>query len=130
MSKTYIVTSQNFSKAMEKLLVEYGDHAFAMAAKEAQQAARGATSELKSSAPSGGAYARGWSHKAERDGVTKYAEYVYNRGKHKSLTHLLEKPHDTGNGGSYPSHVDYTGTIARVEEEYKTKFMEGIISKL
>lgn len=129
MSKTYIVTPQNFSKALEKLVIEYGDHAYSICMKEAQQAARGATSELKSSAPSGGAYARGWSHKAERDGITKYAEYVYNRTR-PSLTHLLEKPHDTGHGGSYPKNVDYTGTIARVEEEYKTKFMEGIISKL
>ena len=57
------------------------------------------------------------------------SETVYNRTA-PQLTHLLEKPHGTGGGGNYPKNVDYTGTLARVEEEYTQKYMNEVLSKL
>lgn len=130
MSQVVICTPQEFEDVLMKLLKDYGDKVYGICRVSAREAGREATKELKSSAPSGGKYARGWTHKSEADGLTKYTEIVYNRGKEASLTHLLEKPHDTGHGGHYPKRVDYTGTIAAVEEKYKTQFMEDIKSRL
>ena len=127
--KIVVVPPAEFSKALEKLLVDYGDRAYDICRKSAKTAGRDASKELKSSAPSG-EYARGWTHKSEADGLTKYTEVVYNRGRKASLTHLMEKPHDTGYGGHYPKNVDYTGTIEAVEEKYKRQFVEEIMSKL
>ena len=93
-----------------------------------KQVTRETVSELKSAAPSGGSYSRGWSHKAAKGGPFKLSETVYNRIY--QLTHLLEKPHATGGGGHYPKNVDYTGTIARIEEKNTNRFMEELLRKI
>lgn len=131
MSETITVSPDEFAKAMKKLIDTYGDHAFQIAEETAKSTARKGASALKRSAPTGGSYARGWSHKALRFGVLSYTEIIYNRTDYQ-LTHLLEKPHRTGKykKGSYPKKKNYTGTIARVESEYGTKFYEGVIEKL
>ena len=131
MNETLTVKPEEFASAMKKLIDTYGDHAFKIAESEAKSAARKGSSELKRSAPTGGSYARGWSHKALRFGVLGYSEIIYNRTDYQ-LTHLLEKPHRTGKykRGRYPKKKDYRGTIARVENQYGTKFYEGVIEKL
>lgn len=126
---TITVSAEEFGNVLEKLMKEYGEQAFKICEDSAKTAARQGTSALKRSAPAGGSYARGWSHKALRASVTGYTEVIYNRTNYQ-LTHLLEKPHSTGGGGHYPKNVDYTGNIAKVEEEYGTKFYEGVIEKL
>ena len=129
--KIMVVPPQEFEKAMIKLLAKFGDETYNICRDAARSAGRGAVTDLKASPPSKtGKYARGWSHKAETNGFTQYAEIVYNRGKQASLTHLMEYPHDTGHGGKYPSKVDYTGNLARVEEQYTRQFVEEIMSKL
>lgn len=129
MSNSIRVTPEAFGKAMQKLIQEYGDEAYEIVEVASKNAARATVSDLKGSAPSGGSYSRGWSHKAQKNGVTKYSETVYNRTDYQ-LTHLLEKPHPTGGGGHYPKNVDYTGTIAKVEETQTERFMEEVIRKL
>lgn len=131
MSNTMVVSPEEFSDAMRKLIKQYGDHAFKIAEDTAKSSARQGASALKRSAPTGGSYARGWSHKALKYGVLSYTEIIYNRTDYQ-LTHLLEKGHRTGKykRGSYPKRKNYTGTIANIENQYGTKFYEGVISKL
>ena len=122
-----VVRPEQFEKAVMKALAEYGDKTTEMLGSVTKSNARQAASALKGQAP-GGEYSAGWSHKAQKGGAYKLSETVYNR--QYQLTHLLEKPHATGGGGHYPKKVNYTGTIARVEEEYTNKFMEEVINAL
>lgn len=127
MSGSVVVRPEAFEKAVMKALADYGDRTTEMLEATTKSNARQASSALKGKAP-GGSYSAGWSHKAQKGGAYRLSETVYNR--QYQLTHLLEKPHSTGGGGHYPKNVDYTGTIARVEEEYTNKFMEEVLSKL
>lgn len=125
------ITPAQFEKTVRQLLVEYGDEAFDITMAATKNAARKTVTDLKSQSPVGktGKYARGWSHKAQKGGITKYSETVYNRTDYQ-LTHLLEKPHATGHGGHYPSKKDHTGIIARIEEENVNAFIQEVESKL
>ena len=124
------VRPEQFEQAVLKALSEYGDEVNRMMETETKRYGRQTASALKGSAPSGGRYARGWSHKAQKGGAYKLSDTVYNRTDYM-LTHLLEKPHSTGKGtGHYPKNVDYTGQIARIEEEYTNKYYEEVLAKL
>lgn len=123
------VRPEQFEQAVFKALAQYGDDVLHMVESETKSISRQTSSALKGSAPSGGQYARGWSHKAQKGGPFKLSETVYNRTDYM-LTHLLEKPHPTGRGGHYPKNVNYTGTMARIEEEYGNRYYEEVISKL
>lgn len=122
------IRPEEFSKAMMNAMAEYGDEVLEKTETVMKQVTRETVSELKGSAPSGGSYSRGWSHKVAKGGTYKLSETVYNRIY--QLTHLLEKPHATGGGGHYPKNVDYTGTIARIEEKNTNKFMEEVLRKI
>lgn len=128
MSGNMVVRPEQFEKAVMKAIAEYGDKTTEMLEAVTKSNARQTASALKSQAP-GGEYSAGWSHKAQKGGAFKLSETVYNRTA-PQLTHLLEKPHSTGGGGHYPKKADYTGIIARVEEEYTNKYMEEVLSKL
>lgn len=124
------VSAENFSKAVEQLIVKYGDEAYDIAADAAKKAARTTTKEIKANAPVlSGDYAKGWTHKAKKDGAAKYSETVYNRTDYQ-LTHLLEKPHDTGGGGHYPKNKDHTGVIERIEDKQTDAFFAEVMEKL
>lgn len=123
------ITPDEFSKTVMKALADYGDKTLEILETETKDNARQTVKQIKASAPAGGNYVRGWSHKAQKGGVYKLSDTVYNRTDYQ-LTHLLEKPHATGGGGHYPKNVDYTGTLARIEEEQTQKFVEGVIAKL
>ena len=73
--------------------------------------------------------AKGWSNKAHKTGRYNLSQTVYNRTDYQ-LIHLLEYPHDTGGGGHYPKNVDYTGTLARIEEEQVDKYYDEVMAKL
>ena len=123
------VRPEQFEEAVMKALGEYGDEAMEKIEQTTKTVSREVVSELKSSAPSGGSYAKGWSHKEQKSGAYSLSEVVYNRTDYQ-LTHLLENPHATGGGGHYPKNVNYTGTIARVEDEYTQKYMEEVMNRL
>ena len=127
MSSDIVVRPEGFEKAVMKAIAEYGDKTMEMLESATKSNARQTASALKG----GGLPGRDaeWSHKAQKGGAFKLSETVYNRTA-PQLTHLLEKPHTTGGGGSYPKKADYTGTIARIEEEYTNKYMEEVLSKL
>ena len=127
------IRPEEFSSTMIALLKKYGDEANDITERATKNAARRSVKQLKGSAPAGGSYARGWSHKKTTNGVTQYSETVYNRTDYQ-LIHLMEKPHKTGGGkapaGHYPAHVDYTGTVAKVEDLQTELFIQEVISKL
>lgn len=123
------VRPEDFSKAVLKALAEYGDKTTEILEAETKTISRQTVSEIKKSAPSGGSYAKGWSHKAAKGGAYKLSETVYNRTDYQ-LTHLLESPHDTGGGGHYPKNVDYTGTLAQIEEKQTEKYINEVMAKL
>lgn len=128
------VKPEEFSKALIKALADYGDDVLKISDKEAKTAARNTRSEIKADSPVGkqGRYKRGWSSRAQKSGSWGTSYVVYNRTDYQ-LIHLLEKPHDTGSGnrlGHYPSHVDHTGIIARIEEEQTDKFINEVMAKL
>ena len=123
------VRPEDFSQAVLKALAEYGDKATEILEAETKAIARQTVSEIKKSAPSGGSYAKGWSHKQAKGGAYKLTDTVYNRTDYQ-LTHLLESPHSTGGGGHYPKNVDYTGTLARIEEKQTEKYINEVMAKL
>ena len=127
MSGNVVVRPEQFEKAVMKALTEYGDKTTEMLEATTKSNARQTASALKGAGLPG--RDAGWSHKAQKGGAFKLSETVYNRTA-PQLTHLLEKPHSTGGGGQYPKKVNYTGIIARVEEEYTNKYMEEVLSKL
>ena len=126
---TQVVRPKQFEKAVLKAIAKYGDDVLTTMEQEVKAYGRQTASALKGSAPSGGSYARGWSHKAQKGGAHKLSDTVYNRTDYQ-LTHLLEKAHATGHGGHYPKNVDYTGTIAQIEEEYTEKYYKEVLAKL
>lgn len=132
MSNNRVITPEQFEKAVLEALAKYGDDATEVLEKVTKDTARSVIKVLKGSAPSGGRYAKGWSHKFKKGGAFTLSDVVYNRTDYQ-LTHLLEKAHPTGGGdnaGKYPTHVDYTGTIANVEEKYSDWYMEEVLRRL
>ena len=129
MGKT--IRPEEFERAVIKAIAEYGDNVLEASESEVKSIGRQTAKALKGSAPAGGSYAKGWSHKVKKGGVYKLSDTVYNRTDYQ-LTHLLEKPHATGRykGGKYPKKVDYTGTMARIEAEYTNKFYEEVLAKI
>lgn len=129
MSKNVVVRPEQLEKAVMNALAEYGDEVTERINVTTKSIVREAVSELKHSAPTGGEYAAGWSHKADKGKVgSVVGETIYNRLY--QLTHLLEKPHDTGGGGHYPKKANYTGTMAAVEEKYTQKYYEEVMDRL
>lgn len=126
-----VIKPNQFEKAVMDALAQYGDKVNDLMEAETKSISRQTVKAIKGSAPAGGSYARGWSHKYQKGGAFKLSDTVYNRTDYQ-LTHLLEKPHATGRykGGHYPKKTDYTGTLARIEEEYTNKFYQEVLSKL
>ena len=122
------VRPDQVEKAVLKALAQYGDETSDKLEQLTKQASRDTARELKASAPAGGDYARGWSHKATDRRAYKLTHVTYNRTRYM-LIHLLEKPHAT-RFGNYPKHVDYTGTMARIEEEQTNRYYEEVLAKL
>ena len=124
------IRPEQFSKAVIKALGEYADEANEKLEGMIKTAARETRRELKVTSPvNQGKYARGWSNKAQKVGRYNLNQVVYNRTDYQ-LIHLLERPHDTGQGGHYPSKKDHTGQMARIEQEQTQKFYEEVIKKL
>ena len=130
MSNNVKVKPDQVANVIIKALAEYGDKTLEKLEVLTKNAARETARDIKAESPVGkkGSYARGWSHKPEKGSAYKLTEYTYNRTD-PQLIHLLEKPHAT-RFGSYPSHVDYTGIIARIEEENVNKYYQEVIAKL
>lgn len=81
-----------------------------------QNAAKRAVTEIKANSPVGytGKYKDGWTW-AMRDDLVAI---VYNDGKHKSLSHLLEFPHLDKSGKTVPPQPHISTAYDKVKVEY------------
>ncbi len=88
---------------------------------EAEQVAKKGANELKHTSPKRtGDYAKGW-----RVATTKgrgFVDCVIHNATNYQLTHLLEKPHATRNGGRTTPKVH----IAPVEEKCVKEYQQGV----
>lgn len=125
-----VIRPEEFEKAVMKALGQYGDHVTEVMEQETKSIARKTVKDIKGSAPSGGDYAKGWSHKQAKAGAYLISDTVYHRKPGYRLPHLLEKPHPTGGGGHYPKNVDYTGTLERIEEKNSQEYIQEVMAKL
>lgn len=80
--------------------------------------------EIKSNAPRNtGIYADGWTYKlVETNRTSKngwiYEIVVYNKGKHASLSHLLELGHRSRAGNTVPPQEHIRPVFNRIKKEY------------
>lgn len=130
MVKIKRVKPEEVEKAIVQALAEYGNEASEKLEGMLKTASRETSRELKASEPTGGEYAKGWSHKNVGSGAYKLTRVVYNRKC--QIIHLLERPHTTGRykGGHYPKKVDYTGTVERVEKQKTEEFYQEVVANL
>ena len=107
------------------ILNEYSSDIQEAITNEAQSVAKDAANELKNTSPKRtGKYRKGWRVKTNKG--KGYIECIVHNATNYQLTHLLEKPHVTRNGGKTTPKVH----IAPVEEQSKKKFeiaVENII---
>ena len=87
------------------------------------------TSPVNPKGKQSGRYAKGWAYEKGKKYRGKSVGVVRNKTD-PQLTHLLEKPHETGGGGHYPKKANYTGTMAAVEEKYTQKYYQEVRDKL
>lgn len=92
------IGAQDFSKAVENTLKEYGLSVTLRMNEAVEKVGNNAAEVLKKTSPKNkGDYRKGWKCKVEKDPLNTTA-IVYN-AKKAHLTHLLENGHATRNGG-------------------------------
>jgi len=69
-----------------------------------------------------GKYKRSWKVKITSDTFSYYEATVHASGNEYRLTHLLEKPHASRNGGRVPARVHIKPARDQIEKEY----LEGV----
>lgn len=91
-----------------------------------KEACEFAVNEIKQSAPQRtGTYAAGWTYIiVDKTGV------IYNSGKRKSLTHLLELGHRSRSGGSVPPQEHIRPSYLKTKELYLKSLEEIDISRI
>lgn len=95
------VTIDNFADAIMAELSEYGDYIDQTVVKNAVHKTAEETAEIVAAAAPvrTGAYNRSITYGEPKRSGRKYTETVYAESPHYRLTHLLERPHATRNGG-------------------------------
>lgn len=95
------VTIDNFADAIMAELSEYGDYIDQTVVKNAVHKTAEETAEIVAAAAPvrTGAYSRSITYGEPKRSGRKYTETVYADAPHYRLTHLLERPHATRNGG-------------------------------
>jgi hypothetical protein len=80
---------------------------------------------IQENAPTGkrkGKYKKSWRVKITSDRFSYYEATVHASGKEYRLTHLLEKPHASRNGGRVPARIHIKPARDQIEIEY----LEGV----
>lgn len=95
------VTIDNFAEAIMEELSEYGGYIDQTVVKNAVHKTAEETAEIVAAAAPvrTGAYNRSITYGEPKRSGRKYTETVYAEDPHYRLTHLLERPHATRNGG-------------------------------
>ncbi len=92
---------------------------------EAQRVAKQGVSELKNKSPKRtGSYRKGWRVKTTKG--RGFVNCIIHNATDYQLTHLLEKPHATRNGGKTTPKVHISPVATECVEEYETN-VERII---
>ena len=102
--KTRKVNVDKFAEAIMEALAEYGDYVDQTVVKYATHKTAEETSEIIAAAApvrknKGGAYSKSITYGYPQRRGRRYSETVYAEDPHYRLTHLLERPHATRNGG-------------------------------
>lgn len=88
---------------------------------------------IKSSAPvrshgkSAGAYAQGWTSQLTDNGETVT---IYNDGKHKSLSHLLENGHRAKDGSFVPPQEHIRPAYNQVKKQFMRDLKEATLQEI
>ena len=125
------VTIDNFNKAIEKILDEYGDDVSqnldTITKRVGQKGAQLLRNESKSSFKGTGKYASGWTSKTEKNRLyTKVI--IYNRTP--GLPHLLEHGHALVHGGRKVGEYSGKVHIEPVENKLVTEYEKEVVNKL
>lgn len=115
------ITPQELDKALREAIGDYEKVLEVDLNNAAIVAARSARDQLRQKSPKKtGAYAKSWSVKNERNGVTgMVTATVYAKAPHYRLTHLLENGHAKVNGG----RVDGIPHIRPAEQNAVNEFV-------
>lgn len=119
----------NLTEQMKDILDDYTDELMNTVVDVLGEVAEEAAEQLQQTSPKrrkhGGAYARSWSVKEEKN-RTFTSEIVYNK-KHYQLTHLLEFGHAIAGGGRRVDPIVHIEPVnARSEEEAVKRITEAI----
>lgn len=109
---------------IKEILNDYSDEIQESITNEAIKIAKNGVSELKKTSPKkSGDYAKGW--KTNNKKGKGFVECVIHNNKKPQLTHLLERPHKTRNGGTVKPKS--AGHIKAVEEKCNKEFENSVI---
>lgn len=110
---------------IKDILNEYSSEIQEAITEDAQKIAKEAVSELKNTSPKRtGKYRKGWRVKTTKG--NGYVECIVHNATSYQLTHLLEKPHATRNGGRTTPKVHIAPVEEKAVKQYE-KDVENII---
>lgn len=110
---------------IKDILNEYSSEIQEAITEDAQKVAKEAVSELKNTSPKRtGKYRKGWRVKTTKG--NGYVECIVHNATSYQLTHLLEKPHATRNGGRTTPKVHIAPVEEKAVKQYE-KDVENII---
>lgn len=122
------VNVDKFADVIMAELSEYGDYIDQTVVKNAVHKTAEETAEIVASAAPRrtGAYAGSITSGASKRRGRKYTETVYADAPHYRLTHLLERPHATRNGGRTRSFPHWKRGEGSVVERLIANIKEGL----
>ena len=124
------VTVANLDEAIRDILSNYNDEINGYVGKGLNKVANAGRNVLRSTSPKGatGEYKGGWGYKISREAIGRFHMVIYNQGGHRSLTHLLEKPHAKRNGGIVPGRPHIAPVNEQVQKAF-VEYLDDVISK-
>lgn len=121
------IEAAELSKAVNKVLREYGEDCREVVEDTAKEVAENAKKRLRAESPKspkGGNYAKGWQVQEEASRLGK--TYIIHNKK-PGLPHLLENGHATRNGTGWVNGITH---IAPVEQDAVEEFQEKLADRL
>jgi len=128
------VQADEFARAVQDMLSEYGDDCMAAVKETVQEVAKDARKELKSTSTGAfhdrtGKYRKSWAVNFEQKNVS-FTAHVYARSPHYRLTHLLEYGHALRRGGRQIGSVKAYPHIGEVNDWAQERAVRKLGEKL